>query len=585
MNEMQDNYTPEELAEISEKLTGDMQLAFKKRGTDPQCSYDLLMSVYQQSIKFQLPKLELNALHAICSISHNFATGKSPEYWIDILKQRGTEFSDNLSVGRSYIHRYRWARQDSQYLEAARFLNLALGFLDHQLDTGDVSACYTGLGNIHLQLDEYDKAEKYYQQALALLKDKPLRNSFNLRQNIASLHLLKKDYAKAWQGYHDLLPILSDSDFFTRIMVLQNLGHICHVTNQLSEAVEYFQEALFLKLHTGSHEGLIRTFCNLINVYISLNLPDKVIENLQKAEKFLSTDNLTDQIEIMQTYIKYYKMTDDLSSQIQYYEKLIIAKDKLSHKENIVQINKLEAQRQTDSDKDNGKVQNLQHCWSSIDEIIAMITHQCKQPLNIINSLMFNIKDTLRYNELTVEYIEDKVNKIDELTQYLSQTLNDFGSFFTEDNSIDFRASSAVRRALSLLSYALNKENVSVTTDFEADFSIHGSQNELTQVFFYLINNALDALKSNEVSHPAVRIDLAKKSDHNLITIYNNGGAIPENLIDKIFDAYVTTKGENGTGLGLNISKIIIEEHFKGKISLKNTNQGVVFILDLPVIS
>ena len=585
MRDIQDNYTQEEFAEISVKLSGDLRLAFEKRGTDPQYTYDLVMSVYQQSLQLQMSKIEMRALHAICSINHNFETGRSPEYWIDILKQRGMELNDNLAIGRSYVHRYRWARQDGKYLEATSFLNQALAFFDPQLHTTDVSTCYTGLGNIHTHLEEYDIAEKYYQQSLALLKDKPLHSSFNLRQNIASLYLLKKDYAKAWEGYHNLLPQLSDSDFFTRILVLQNLGHICHVTNQLPEAVEYFQEALSLKLQTSAQERLINSFCNLIDVYISLKLPDKVIEYLHKAEKFLSTDNLADQIEIMKVYIKYYKMTNDSSSQIQYYEKLITAKDKLSHREDIIQINKLETEQKTNPAKEYDKIQNSPHCQSSMGDMIAMIVHQCKQPLNIINSLMFNIKDAFRYNELTAEYIEDKANKIDELTQYMSQTMNDFCSFFKEGNSMDFKASSAVRGSLSLLSYALNKENVSVTTDLEADFSIHGSQNELTQVFFNLINNALDALKSNEVSHPVIEIYLESKSDHNLITIYNNGGAIPENLIDKIFDAYVTTKGENGTGLGLNITRIIIEERFKGKISLKNSNEGVAFILNLPVNS
>jgi len=223
------------------------------------------------------------------------------------------------------------------------------------------------------------------------------------------------------------------------------------------------------------------------------------------------------------------------------------------------------------------------HRLASIGEMIAIIAHQWKQPLNIINSMVFSIKDAYHFNELTEDFINEKAKMIDDLIQYLSQTMNDFRNFFKEQNNIDFMASDAIKGTVSLLSYALDIENVSVKTDLKKDFALHGSQNELIQVFLNLINNARDAFKEENIPQPVIKISLEKKPEHYLVSFYNNGGPIPEELSDKIFEAYVSSKGEKGTGLGLNICQTIIEDRFKGKIYFQNTQEGVTFYIELPL--
>jgi len=143
--------------------------------------------------------------------------------------------------------------------------------------------------------------------------------------------------------------------------------------------------------------------------------------------------------------------------------------------------------------------------------------------------------------------------------------------------------SAAVKGAVSLLEYALDIENVTVETDLENDFTINGSQNELTQVFLNLINNARDAFKEENIPQPNIKITLDIKPDHYIISVYNNGGPIQEKLGNEIFDAYVSSKGEKGTGLGLNICQTIIEDRFKGKIYFQNTQDGVTFYIELPL--
>ena len=385
-----------------------------------------------------------------------------------------------------------------------------------------------------------------------------------------------------------------------------------------------------MKLEHGLNIEIIRTFCNLMNVQIILEKTEKVSDNIKKAEKFIQQDQLTEQIELLQINIKYCQMINDLPRQIDYYEKLVAAKDKLNQEKELEQVIKFEDKHQINHYKEKyqllesrnklideqnkylqesmqkllNKEKELEielknafrtidkkddllaahHRLASVGEMIAIIAHQWKQPLSIINSLVFGIKDAYHYNELTEDFINEKAKMIDDLIQYLSQTMNDFRNFFKEQNNMDFKASDAVKGAISLLSYALDKENVSVIYDFDKDFSVHGAQNELIQVFLNLINNARDAFKEEKKPQPIINIFLDITSNHNIISLYNNGGPILEELNKKIFEAYVSSKGEKGTGLGLNICQTIIEDRFKGKIYFQNTQDGVTFYIELPLI-
>ena len=124
--------------------------------------------------------------------------------------------------------------------------------------------------------------------------------------------------------------------------------------------------------------------------------------------------------------------------------------------------------------------------------------------------------------------------------------------------------------------------SIELKKDLEEDLLFLGFPNEFSQAILNILNNAKDVLIERKIENPIIEIKLYKQAKKSVLKIYNNGGEIPDNIIDKIFDPYFTTKGElTGTGLGLYISKTIIERNMQGKLSVSNTKGGVEFMIEL----
>ncbi len=619
-------------ADIKESISLRLELAYKTRLTDPKASMQHALKAYQDACNLNEPDEELRALNAICTAYLYDDEIQDKNKWIDLLIQRGIELDNNAAVGRAYFYLYRWNIRSENLTEAAQYLNKALEFFDPQQHSGEVVSCYNGLGNVHFKLKSYDKALEYYNLALPLVPPASQYYPFNILQNIGSIHVIKKEYELAWKVYNDILSRLPNSEIDTKYLVLQNLGHLCQRTDKLTQAVDFFQQALEIKLEAGIKRDIIRSLCNLAMAYLSLKDYAQSLEKLQQAEKLvLETEDLSNQIEVYQCFVEYYKSSHNLQNQVSYYEKLLAAMLELHQSDSLNKINEFEIHHQINLYKEKSQLlnqknllisqqnQNLKssadelvsrnknleirlknafstikkkddlltahHRLASIGEMIAIIAHQWQQPLSIINAVVYSIKDAYYYEELSEAVINEKVQTIDDLINYLSQTLNDFRNFFKEQDYKDFYISASVKSALSLLEYALKLENISIETDFHNDFILAGSQNELTQVFLNLINNARDAIKEENIPHPQLKITLVKDHDFNLISFYNNGGPVPvpDNIAQHIFDAYISSKGEKGTGLGLNICKTIIEERFHGNIWFENTIEGVFFHIKFPV--
>jgi len=224
---------------------------------------------------------------------------------------------------------------------------------------------------------------------------------------------------------------------------------------------------------------------------------------------------------------------------------------------------------------------------AAMGAMIANIAHQWRQPLNqisiIASSTIMQQEIGTLDNTLLKESMEDIISK----TQYLSEVIQTFRKFLMENKETkEVVLQDRINIALSIVKVVLDDKGIKLINniDYDNPIKITLVVGELSEVIINIINNACDALVENKIEEPVVILDLKKEDNKVTITIEDNAGGIPENIMDKIFDEYFTTKPKDkGTGLGLHMSKKIINESLKGNLYVKNTNLGAKFFIELPL--
>jgi C4-dicarboxylate-specific signal transduction histidine kinase len=225
----------------------------------------------------------------------------------------------------------------------------------------------------------------------------------------------------------------------------------------------------------------------------------------------------------------------------------------------------------------------LRQCrMANMGEMIDAIAHQWRQPLMNINAVLMNI-DILSTDEKNKEIkFEQYMDEISQLTSHMSQTIEDFRTLYQEEKE----KSSFVLYALIenvILLMKNNFQGIQIHMPSEIEMTIVNYKSELSQVFITLFSNAIEVLKLREVSVKQIFIELKQSETFTFISIEDNAGGIVEKNIYNIFDPYFTTKKQTGgTGLGLHITQIIIEQNMKGSISVSNTERGAKFLISLP---
>jgi signal transduction histidine kinase len=166
---------------------------------------------------------------------------------------------------------------------------------------------------------------------------------------------------------------------------------------------------------------------------------------------------------------------------------------------------------------------------------------------------------------------------------HMSQTINDFRKFLQPDQEIrQFNLREAVKKTLLLVGDSFTSQNIEISTEVQEDLIVTGYENEFCQVLLNILNNAWDIITERNIVSPRIEIKLFREGYSNVTTISDNAGGIPAEIIDRIFDPYFTTKdADKGTGIGLYMSKSIIEKRMKGKISVRNTDLGAEFRIEL----
>lgn len=224
---------------------------------------------------------------------------------------------------------------------------------------------------------------------------------------------------------------------------------------------------------------------------------------------------------------------------------------------------------------------------AQIGEMIGMIAHQWRQPLNALGLIIQKILLMSKKGSLSQKKIEDSVTKSMSLIENMSTTINDFMNYLRVDKEKHtFSLYRVVSEIVSVLSMQFEKKEVSFEFDFDQNILICSYQSELSHVLSNLISNAIDAFDGKSIENKRIFISAFVDEEENLLecSVKDNAGGIANAIIDNIFNAYFTTKEQGkGTGIGLNMSKRIVETLLSGTITADNDTDGAIFTIRLPL--
>ena len=220
-------------------------------------------------------------------------------------------------------------------------------------------------------------------------------------------------------------------------------------------------------------------------------------------------------------------------------------------------------------------------------EMIAMLTHQWKQPLTAMMLGIGAIKmkhSVMEMSDDDAEFLNTRIKKIETMMTTQDHLLSDFRDFFHPDKEKSlFNLNDSVNSVLEILHGLVVKHSVEINSDISKKLKVFGFDREMRHVMINLIKNAIDQMVSKSVKDPTIWISTFMNGDLLNITIEDNGGGIDESIIETIFEPYVSTKSLNGTGLGLYMTKRIIQDNFKGDINVANTKQGAEFTIIIKI--
>ena len=329
-------------------------------------------------------------------------------------------------------------------------------------------------------------------------------------------------------------------------------------------------------------------------VILDMELPDlhglKVLEMIRRNKRFLSLPIIilsgTSTPEIIRNCLKngasdflkkpfvFEEFILKIDLWIDYYRKEDELKAKTAQLEFVNNnLEKLVSQ-EVEKNREKDKLMFTQSRQAQMGEMIAMIAHQWRQPLNAISSAVSLMDMRMQSKKLDEKMAKDITTKVLGYIQHLSNTIDDFKNFFKPQKEKKLSSFDViVHKAITLIEHSLQNKSIDIEFKIKSVKEFVSYENELMQVILNLLKNSEDAYDCKDIKNKKIIITI----DSYKLSIEDNAGGIDEDIIEKVFDPYFSTKGKNGTGLGLYMSKMIVEEHCNGKISAKNIENGVIF--------
>lgn len=249
--------------------------------------------------------------------------------------------------------------------------------------------------------------------------------------------------------------------------------------------------------------------------------------------------------------------------------------------------NELETRVKDEVQKNQEKDKELQlmETQSQLGEMIEMIIHQWRQPLSAITSSVSSAQVYQVAGILTDDLISEVLNQVLVSSEHLNRTIEDFRDLFKSDNSYTkIQENIIIDKTLTVIGPVILKNNIKLIKEYNNKMIIEVPLGLIMQVILNIIKNSIDVLLDNQIENPIIKIVSYQKDNYSIIEIWDNAGGIPEDIIEYIFDKRFTTKGsEKGTGIGLNMSKTIMETKIKGKLTARNYENWAILSMYIPI--
>lgn len=221
---------------------------------------------------------------------------------------------------------------------------------------------------------------------------------------------------------------------------------------------------------------------------------------------------------------------------------------------------------------------------ASMGEMLANISHQWRQPLMEMSSIFLPIEAKINMDiPLDNKEILDSIQKLNDITKYMSNTIDDFKNFFAKDKEkISFEILEQINSTVNIISSSLKIHDIKLDIIIQKNTVMSGYKNEYSQVLINIINNAKEVLVQRKIDNPKIKITITENRSDIITKIEDNAGGIKITPIEKVFDPFFTYEKINGSGIGLFMSKLIIENNMNGKLEVSNKNEGAIFTVTIP---
>ncbi|MCB9096367.1 MAG: cache domain-containing protein [Arcobacter sp.] len=220
----------------------------------------------------------------------------------------------------------------------------------------------------------------------------------------------------------------------------------------------------------------------------------------------------------------------------------------------------------------------------ALGEMISNIAHQWRQPLSELSSILMFIKFKFDLNALDSQTMDKKSKEATQVLEYMSHTIDDFRNFFMpKKDKEEFYLNKVINSIMTIVSSGLQNNNINVEINIDDNITLKTYLNEYQQVILNILKNAKDILIEKNIKNPLIKMEAKIDETHIILTIEDNGGGVFVEPLNKIFEPYFTTKSKSdGTGIGLYMSKIIVEKNMQGILKVENTNLGAKFYICIP---
>jgi len=323
----------------------------------------------------------------------------------------------------------------------------------------------------------------------------------------------------------------------------------------------------------------------------------KKLENSQQQLK-----NFNEKLETeVYNRTKELKATNDLLEN-EISERKKIEKLLMQQKEALQELNETLENRvaiETENRRKSERILHEQSKLAAMGQMMKAISHQWRQPLNALGMIIQDMLDEHDEKGISRDYLQDSVNKSLKLVMHMSSTIDDFGALVRSDTDKDsFSLLPAVQEVISLVEVQYNRLGIFLESGMSEQcrnedtprINVRGDSGMFKQIIMHILANSKDAilprLETGKSEKGLIKISLDCDETNAIVSIEDNGGGIPEDILDRVFEPYFTTKKQDkGTGIGLYISRLVVQEHMHGEINAGNNMNGAVITLQIPLSS